>query len=268
MADGRHARAWAAISSRARDEDATPSLRHACLACMDASRASGVAVSVSGRTATLHEGLFMTDARIAEMEELQATLGEGPGIEALHGPWPVLAPDLAADSILARWPMLAPEATRRGFGAMFAFPIQAGAVRLGVLGIYRDVAGTLDDDSLADALVYADIALQLALGEGAAASDGNGDSGPEPPTGWNAGIHQATGMASVQLGVSMTDALARLRAEAFARDLLLAEVAAGIVSRRFAFPPDSEVGRLHPPRDNDPTGSAGCGDPREDERDP
>jgi len=45
-------------------------------------------------------------------------------------------------------------------------------------------------------------------------------------------VHQATGMISVQLEVSLAEALVRLRAHAYANDRPLNEVAADVVARR------------------------------------
>ena len=53
-----------------------------------------------------------------------------------------------------------------------------------------------------------------------------------------AAVHQATGMVSVQLGVSVESAFAQLRAYAFANDRRLSEVATAVVDRRLRFPPD------------------------------
>ena len=52
---------------------------------------------------------------------------------------------------------------------------------------------------------------------------------------YRAEVHQATGMVSVQLGVSLAEALVRLRAHAWAEDRLLADVAADVVARRLRF---------------------------------
>ncbi|MGB0094384.1 MAG: ANTAR domain-containing protein [Solirubrobacteraceae bacterium] len=49
--------------------------------------------------------------------------------------------------------------------------------------------------------------------------------------GW-AEVHQATGMISVQLGVSMDEAFVRLRAHAFAAGRSLKAVAGDVVARR------------------------------------
>jgi hypothetical protein len=51
-------------------------------------------------------------------------------------------------------------------------------------------------------------------------------------------VHQATGMISVQLGVTATVALIRLRAYAYANDRALREVAGDVVARRLRFHPD------------------------------
>ena len=50
-----------------------------------------------------------------------------------------------------------------GARAMFALPLQAGAIRVGVLSLYRALPGPLSAGELADVLVFADIALQLLL---------------------------------------------------------------------------------------------------------
>jgi hypothetical protein len=54
-------------------------------------------------------------------------------------------------------------------------------------------------------------------------------------------VHQATGMISVQLGVSLAEALLRLRAHAYGQDRPVADVAADVVGRRMRFD-DSETG--------------------------
>ena len=46
-------------------------------------------------------------------------------------------------------------------------------------------------------------------------------------------VHNAAGMVSVQEGISVTEALIRLRAFAFSHDRLVGDVAGDIVARRF-----------------------------------
>jgi len=48
-------------------------------------------------------------------------------------------------------------------------------------------------------------------------------------------VHQASGMVSAQAGISVSDALVRLRAHAFATGALLVDVAKDVVARRLRF---------------------------------
>jgi hypothetical protein len=52
-------------------------------------------------------------------------------------------------------------------------------------------------------------------------------------------VHQAAGMASAQLGVSVDEALLRLRTQAFADDRQVADLARDVVDRRLRFDPAS-----------------------------
>ena len=45
-------------------------------------------------------------------------------------------------------------------------------------------------------------------------------------------VHDAAGMISVQLGISVTEALIRLRAYAFGSDRLITDVAQDVIARR------------------------------------
>jgi len=73
----------------------------------------------------------------------------------------MLIPEL--DSVAARWPGVVSAAVAASARAIFAFPLQAGAIQAGVLSLYRARPGPLGAEQLADALVFADIALQLLL---------------------------------------------------------------------------------------------------------
>jgi hypothetical protein len=55
-------------------------------------------------------------------------------------------------------------------------------------------------------------------------------------------VHQATGMVSVQLHVSLIEAMTRLRGEAFSSGLALRELATAVVERRFRFHRDGSRG--------------------------
>lgn len=179
-----------------------------------------------------------TGPRAAELEELQFTLGEGPSADAFRSGSPVLVADLAAPSWQEWWPAFTSAGVAAGAAAVFAFPLVQGAIRVGVLGLYRATPGSLSPGALADVLVCADVALLLLLNS-RAGLDGGGDG--LTGDGWfddHARVYQATGMLSAQRGVGLEAALALLRAYAFSHDLTLDEVAAAVVARRLRL--DSE----------------------------
>ncbi len=233
MASERAAQVWAWIVA-AREGDAPVSLAALCRAAAGRLAVDGASVTaVSGPT--VREPLSATDERSARLEELLFTTGEGPGAEDLRFGSPMLVPDL--ESATERWPGFAPAAVDAGAQALFVFPLQAGAIRAGVLSLYRAAPGPLTPQQLADALVFADIALQLLLDS---ASGISGMDGYRPLDGLSdsrAEVYQATGMISVQLGVSVEEAFVRLRAHAFAASTPLDDVAGDVVSRVLRFDP-------------------------------
>ena len=92
--------------------------------------------------------------------------------------------------------------------------------------------GGLSDAQRGDALAAADTAAVLML---ALRTDPGGDGWLDPAVSNRAEIHQATGMVLAQLGISAQEALARMRAHAFAEQRLLADVAEDVVARRLRF---------------------------------
>jgi hypothetical protein len=226
---------WLSITALARSEGADVSVRHAVTACGEAVGA-GVALSMSASGGS-HEPVFATDPRSGELEDLQATLGQGPSAEVIGGLGPVLEGELAGAGALARWPQFAPAAVQRGVAAMFAVPVGMGAARLGVLGLYRDWPGPLSKEQFNAVLLYADAVLMLAMGERGGLAPGAVDLLESGFTERRAEVHQAAGMVSVQLGISLTDALVAVRARAYSEGRTIAQVAADVVARRLSFTP-------------------------------
>lgn len=173
-----------------------------------------------------------------ELEDLQFTLGEGPGPDAAAAGAPVLMPDLACEA--ARWPMLAPAALALGVRAVFAVPLRIGAVGVGTLVAHRSSLGPLGEERLADMLVLADAVTVLMLHQRYSSvgipSPGAGRRSPRGSSGtYRPEVHQAADMISVQLGVSRAEALVRLRGYAFARERPVGEVAAQVVAHGLVF---------------------------------
>ena len=170
-------------------------------------------------------------------------MGEGPGPDALAYGGPVLVSDLDDVKAVRRWPLFAQAAGQAGAEAVFVFPLQVGAIRVGVMGLYREWSGPLSGSRLGDALVFADTATLLLLeAQDRAAGEAAAGSGPGgQPAGLavhRAEIDQATGMLTEQLGVGIAEAFIRLRAYAYAHDRRLSDLAGDIVARRLRLRPD------------------------------
>ncbi|HEV2637174.1 MAG TPA: GAF and ANTAR domain-containing protein [Actinocrinis sp.] len=172
----------------------------------------------------------------AALDDAQFTLGEGPSWQALASGSPVLVPDLS--TVSSRWPAFIPAALGFGVGAVFAFPLQIGAISVGVLLAYRAAAGPLSIEQLADALALADAVTVLLLHCEPSSQDPGQGAWKPPRPGWEqpathrAEVHQATGVLSVQLSVPLAEALVRLRAHAYATGRPISEVAADVVAHR------------------------------------
>jgi hypothetical protein len=175
--------------------------------------------------------LCTTDEVSQLIEELQYTLGEGPCVDAHQQDKVVAEPDLA-DPVTRRWPAFTPPALQAGVRAIFGFPLRVGTVHLGALNLYRDLPGPLTGDQHADALVVADVAARWVLEAQAGAPVDMVAEELEVSADFHFAVHNAAGIVSVQEGISVTEALIRLRASAFSSDRLLADVAQDVISRR------------------------------------
>jgi hypothetical protein len=222
------------VAEQAARRGARVSVVDVCAAAVAALPVGGAGVSAMSPNTASHP-LCSTDDISERLEELQLTLGEGPCVDAFALGGAILTPDLQAGEVHARWPAFAPAAAEAGAGAVFAFPLQIGAISPGVLDMYSGVPGGLDTEELADAMAFADTATLLLLD---ARTDGPEDGGLEDLGGYRAEIDQATGMLTEQLGVGIEEAFVRLRAHAYAQGRRLADVAGDVVARRLRFPPE------------------------------
>lgn len=198
------------------------------------------AIGVSGAGVMLMSGdapngsVCSTDDVSRLIEELQYTLGEGPCVDAFRHDQVVAEPDLAGAGH-ARWLGFTSRAVEVGARAVFGFPLQAGAARLGALNLYKDRPGGLSSNQHADALVMADVIAAWVLDSQAGAQPGVLAPELERDGDFHFVVHNAAGAVSVQLGVSVGEALLRLRAYAFSQGRPLNEVAEDVVARRLRF---------------------------------
>jgi hypothetical protein len=212
----------------ARDHQSPLPLR-LCQACVEILDADGGAITLA-YTGSERVTLCTTGPTAARLEDLQDVLGQGPGPTAYTSGEAVIArlddPDPAI-----QWLMFA-DAARASLGfpaTIYALPIRPETKVLGVLTLYQEKRRPLAQDLsgaqfLADALGAAllqdpDSQTEIALGPWAA----------------RAQIHQATGVVVAQLQIGPEDALALLRAHAYAHDTTLDTIAAEVVDRHLDF---------------------------------
>jgi hypothetical protein len=192
---------------------------------------SAAGVSSCGVTMTTRGGQSVTayasDEEAHAVENLQHTLGEGPGVAASESGAAVLVPDLQDrhDRNFDRWPVFAKESRSTGIRAAFAFPLLLGTASIGALSLYRREAGTLTSQGVSQGWVTAE-AVALSLTDPVEPTAGaNEVSDPMR-------VHQAAGMVVVQLDLPIDQALLRMRATAFAEGRTVDELAESIVDRR------------------------------------
>ncbi|MBL7489773.1 GAF and ANTAR domain-containing protein [Frankia sp. AgB1.9] len=166
-----------------------------------------------------------SDATAATLDRLQARVGEGPWWDAVRSGRPVLLSDLGGP-VGRRWPTLGAAAAPTGVRGIFALPMMLGLARLGALELFRFVPGPLTAATLADALNATQAAALLAA-----------QTLPDDPAPAQMGalrprieVHRAVGIVMVERRVGAVEALARLRADAFARGLTVSDLANRIVT--------------------------------------
>jgi GAF domain-containing protein len=201
-----------------------------CRACRDLTGADAAAITVSYASAdrvTLHA----TDELVRGLEDLQDVVGEGPGVSASQSGRIEVCPIGAGGR--RRWPLFDHGARRLVPAArVHAIPMRPDSRVLGVLTLCQ--ADSLPAELGMDERML----LTLAAAAGAAlvrdptALDEELEDGP-----WTsrAAIHQATGMVVAQLRINTDDALAVLRAHAYAGETTLADIAGRVTDHSLTF---------------------------------
>lgn len=222
-----------------RDDNAeSPLTLQLCRAAVQELAITGAGIALINESG--HQGVVAaTDGLAAALEDLQFSLSEGPSIDAFTDRRPVLRPDLVRR--MDHWPGFADGAVAAGAGAIFAFPLQVGGIRIGALGLYRSTPGDLDNDQLSGALDFADAAIAILLRNESHQSAHDYPhaslyaAGRDP-----AEVHQATGVISVQAAIGLTEALLLLRAHAYATERPLVDAARDVLAHRLRFAPEDD----------------------------
>lgn len=227
--------AWAAARAALASTVADPALSALPAALQRICRAVTTSLFLTGAVIQLLSDadravvLASSSAASQRLGEIPFTIGEGPSVDAFASARPVLAPNLMGEG-QSQWPGYVSVMSDHGVGAVYAFPLHVGAVRLGVLELYDGQVRRLSSIELSLALVFAEAATDCLV---------------DPPTGSSVAllgdltlgvmdrrveIHQAQGMVTVDLGVTLVEALALMRAHAFSRELTLLELSRMILA--------------------------------------
>jgi hypothetical protein len=210
-----------------------------CDACSELLPVSGAAISLRGDI-TVPSTVYASDAVVQRVEDLQLSTGEGPCVSAVASGRPVLVADLTDRAQETRWPVFTVEALSAGVGAVFAFPLNVGLVRLGALDLYRDVPGELTRPDVEDALTVATAAgTALVQQWEAGPSDDLDERWWGGESFYQAAVHQATGRVMAQFSIEPAEALVRLRAFAFLLGRPLPDVAREVADGVLRLDPDA-----------------------------
>lgn len=180
------------------------------------------------------ETIASSDDLALRLDELQFDLGEGPCWDSLATGAPVIEPDVRGLP-QREWPAFSEAIRELELGAMFAFPLRVGPLRLGAVDLYRVRPGTLSDDDQAHALRVAGLVGRRVLQQAIVDAGEHDDEGPRASRYTRRAVHQATGMVLAQLGTTPEDAHLLLQAHAFATATPLREVAEEVLRGALSF---------------------------------
>lgn len=219
------------VTALAARDGPEPTPEAMCSAAADLLAVGGVGILVMADG--VPGAAFSSNRLAATLEDLQFTLGTGPRLDAYASGIPVMECDL--DAVSERWLGFDAAAVDAGGRAVFSFPLRLGAARVGALTVYQPDPGSFGAGVYADALVVAEVVTRALLAAQAGLPAGALAIGLAREEAFDASVHQASGMVSAQLEVGVGEALARLRARAFAEDSALVHVAGEVVARRLRF---------------------------------
>ncbi len=199
-----------------------------CRAYVDVVAARGGSICV-GFSTTQRTVLCATSEDAARYEDAQDLVREGPSLDA-YRTGDLVGVDTRHEHD-RRWPVLSRSVPDEVLGSVRAIPMRPGAAPMGVLTVHHGDGG---------APAHEPAELRFLCDAVGAAIIGDLDSAQDQRRLWSQRdrLSQATGMVVAQLDLGPEDALAVLRAHAFAQGTSVAEVAVAVVQRRLQFSDD------------------------------
>ncbi|WP_323507825.1 GAF and ANTAR domain-containing protein [Cryobacterium sp. 5B3] len=196
----------------------------------------GLSISTFGHILAA-ETISASDAQSFRLDELQFDLGEGPCWDALETAAPVLEPDIRKRPKHV-WPAFSEAIIAENLGAVFAFPLMLGPLRIGAIDLYTNQPYQLGEQDIRHMEILTTVVSRMVLSRALRLSEsehvGEADMATRRAFSRRE-IHQATGMVLAQLGISAADAFLVIQGHAFAAGRSMLDIAAEIIDRRLSF---------------------------------
>jgi GAF domain-containing protein len=186
----------------------------------------GTALMLVDRDQVLRN-LAASDERARPLEELQATHGEGPCVDAYDDKEPVAAGDLAAEQ---RWPSFSPAAVERGLRAVLASPIPYSDHAVGVVAVLDGGRHAWSEAEREAIVAFTELVALLILNAMEASERGRVAGELQVALDSRVVIEQAKGVLVGRHGLTTRQAFERLRRQARDQRRPLTEVAAAVVA--------------------------------------
>lgn len=220
-------RLTAAVARRGPDGPLSSRL---CDSYRELADADAAALTVSYATSN-RVTLCATNDVARRLEDLQDVVGEGPGHSAAESGQIEICMVPAGAS--PRWSMFVDAAEDVSPStSIHAVPMQPGGQIFGVITLYQSPQRAKPLGLQRQELQF----LADVVGAALLNDPGASEVSPDGPWSSRALVHQATGMVVAQLQLPPDDALAILRAHAYAQQTTLSEIASAVVQRRIEFP--------------------------------
>jgi GAF domain-containing protein len=201
-------------------------LTERCVEILDVSEAGIMLASAAGDLGVM--AASTESVGILELLEVQAQ--EGPCLNCFRFGEPVVQPDLNLAYDI--WPHFAPECLAAGFQSVLALPMRLRGETIGVLNLFREDKGTMNDSDMRAGQALADIATIAILQNRSALAAQRIIEQLHHALDNRVVIEQAKGMLANQAFANVEVAFTMMRKYARNHNFRLAEVAQALIEGR------------------------------------
>ncbi|MFI7063737.1 GAF and ANTAR domain-containing protein [Kribbella sp. NPDC050124] len=205
-------------------------------------RSAGITLLTSQH---IEASVIASDPLAAAAQDLEIALGEGPVHDVTSTRSLVVVPE---SSLARRWPRYSPAVSALGVHSLAVAPLGLREHCVGALAVFDPPQRGTDQrlttylEQIADALTHIMLLTRTTINQldEEAPADADSVGSLMDAADLSAVVHQATGMVAAQCSCSVTDALALIKARAFAANERVSTVAREIVAKRLRLDTMSE----------------------------